>query len=447
MSEIHTKSQPIEPIRGNSLQFLPKPIPPRKKPTDKTRIIFTQHLQPSKGDLNVSIDEDLKIELDVSRSRKSSIDWGSPITDTPRNSSFNTASSPGKPKIKGVKYLVPALGDSHMINDDEGEVELGIFCINCQEMVPESLIESHSASCVRITEAVSRADTLGDLDSLKLRIEKMDEFLENKDKETIYRPSERNIIAVLKRLCKKLLDSNIANNKDSSSEVMKLIKSMLENFKGSLSLRIYSERLLTISKEQLEALDKIEKIDIEAKMKEVEQLKAQVKIFKERAETIQRTIFKTNPTGLKLDFGQLEDVNSDFSSGKTLSSCQSFRSLVSDERKSEIDLPPDFNDTENLDFPIGNSQEELQKYFYSQCLALKLKYNSRELVKLIPTSKLYEKAVEEKIPVEDWVNFIEEELKHPDKWVKKQSKRSRRSQPTNGNKKFQSFETIAEEDV
>lgn len=51
------------------------------------------------------------------------------------------------------------------------------------------------------------------------------------------------------------------------------------------------------------------------------------------------------------------------------------------------------------------------------------------------------------MPVENWVNFIDNELSHPENWIPNMTgKRSRRAQPTNKEKRIQYFETIMEEE-
>ncbi|CAG9328866.1 unnamed protein product [Blepharisma stoltei] len=400
---------------------------------------FKNYLSPVKGDLSMINFNDTQDGIDP------------PPNENPRIN-LNHFKKPVKRKIKKlelknkkspVKYLVPALGDFNSINDDVAEVEFGILCINCQEMIPESFIERHSFLCTKLSVSILKSDGLSDLENLHIKTQKMENFLENKEKEILYRSSERNIIVVLKRLCRRLMDSNKSQNGIATLEVIKSIKSMLENFKGSLSLRIYSERLLTISQEQSQAIQVIEQNEIESKIKEVTELKKQVKIFKERAESLQKSIFKNKHPELRLNLELLETINSEFSSTESLNSASSFRSTFCDEKQGELDTV----ETENNGPSIGDSKDSLQKYFYSQCLALKIKNNSKELVKLVPASKLYEKAIQENIPVDEWVDFIEEELKYPERWVRAQSRRSRRSQPLNGNKKSFTFESIIEEEV
>lgn len=53
----------------------------------------------------------------------------------------------------------------------------------------------------------------------------------------------------------------------------------------------------------------------------------------------------------------------------------------------------------------AESPEALEKYFYSQCIKNKLKEQSSKALSMFD---LYQKCIENNIPVEDWKNFIHE---------------------------------------
>lgn len=354
--------------------------------------------------------------------------------------------------LKFSQRLLPPLGDFGALNDPDAEISIGISCMNCQNMIADFLIEKHSLTCTSISDDVLQMDEQSPIELTRFKIFKLSNFLENKDNDIIYKPSERNIIAILIRLCKKLLEHDDLKP-TQSLEVTKSIKCLLDGFKGSLSLRIYTERLLTLSNEYHDILASLEKSELESKKLEVEDLISKVQVYKKRAQTIQKSIFKTNPAVkldlTKLGFTRLEDVNSDISSTRSLKSDLSMTSFIDDEKFNESDISEAEDHSEVRNISKGETKEELQRYFYSQCLAFKLKFNSKDFIKHIPTSRIYQKALDENIPVENWLVFIENELNLPENLVKimNQPRKSRRSQPKNSNKKLHYFETIVEEDV
>ncbi|CAG9318842.1 unnamed protein product [Blepharisma stoltei] len=328
-----------------------------------------------------------------------------------------------------------------IISKEQGEIEFGITCINCQEIVPENLIESHSKYCTTISEEVFKVDGSTEIEQFEFRIKKMINFLKDKELQSNYRPTEKNIISVLQKVCKNLLSSNKTASKELNIEVRKYIEAMLEKFKASLSLRIYAERLLLLCKEQLAVLYRIDQKPSEIKMKE--EIENREGVYTKKTDIKEKLIIRTNTNKIVSDSEKIANVNSDISSSQTFNS--GFSS-ISDIKESDLCMIENLNDLESNLSSFNYSQEELQKYFYSKCLELKLKYSSKKMVKLIPVAKLYSKVIENNMPAQEWAEFIEEELKNPEKWVVKEKKRCQKSKLRN-DQKSQQFESIIEEDL
>ena len=64
------------------------------------------------------------------------------------------------------------------------------------------------------------------------------------------------------------------------------------------------------------------------------------------------------------------------------------------------------------------STEDLQRYFYSKCLVIKLGFSSRDPAQFIQIPDLYRKVKESGIPVDMWEDFIKEQFKRPELWIK-----------------------------
>lgn len=306
------------------------------------------------------------------------------------------------------------------------DISFGLLCINCYEMIPNSLIMHHSLNCNPITEGISD-NCLEKFECIKHKIDRLRLFLDV-NIYTDFSQSDKHKVLLLKELCAKALKSNFVYQKPLLLSISQNVKNMLCNFDGPISLRLYVERLNSLFDEIKETYESIE---IEEKRKEIEELKQKVEIFKNRAEVLQKTFFKSNPA-LIISFTKLDDIDSDVEvpprSGSSIGSVISARESIDSNLKSP-----------------KNTKDGLQKYFYSKCLAAKL--NNSERVENVPVSSLYLKVLEMKLPIENWPEFIESELQHPENWANTRvSRRTSNSVKSFSNKNF-TFETIQEEDI
>jgi DNA-binding protein H-NS len=204
-------------------------------------------------------------------------------------------------------------------------------------------------------------------------------------------------------------------------------------FKGTDAMLLYLERVRSLALEQEATLREAE---LKKKREEVEDLREEVEIQKRKVQTWQRTLQKarvSEPT-------KLEDIQSEVNSAKSASSDASM-SLMQDDMKGEYLL----EEEPKLDrSPLDG--EELKRVFFSQCLAIKLGFKPKDPAQAVPIPALYRKALEAKISVENWPEFIHKELNQPEQWITK-AKPSRRFAPRPINTKFTYFETIKEEEV
>lgn len=282
---------------------------------------------------------------------------------------------------------------------------INILCINCQDFVQMSLIEQHSKNCIQLSESVKRLDLYSPLVQVRFRLEKLRDLL-NSLLNT--RPGDSNYNSIFLRLISKLLEVKETTDADKNKQVMEALSSLMVTFKGSAALLIYGERLKSLAYEQMMTLR--DAID-------------------EKPEAPK----PTRPPQKRSYISQLQDIKSDTSS------------VIS--RNTDFTPSSRGNDEENIieftDHIVNPDEVDLQRFFYSQCLAVKLTYNSKSLAQYVSIPKLFEEAKNQKVPIDDWTAFIRQELRSPERWLDRSKiRKSKHSQPKNFPPRF---ETIVEE--
>jgi hypothetical protein len=63
-----------------------------------------------------------------------------------------------------------------------------------------------------------------------------------------------------------------------------------------------------------------------------------------------------------------------------------------------------------LEQPRQNVIADLKKHFYSQCLVIKLTYPQKSAAHQVPISQMFRQVVEQRIPVDQWPEFIKSRL-------------------------------------
>ena len=303
---------------------------------------------------------------------------------------------------------------------------LNINCMNCQELIPIEKIEDHSKVCTTTPENVKNIESGEYLSQIMFKLQKLENCLNDMSRNPELRPGDKNYIAIFSRLCQKVIKNNSIEDVDS---VMQSLSSLLVTFKGSLSIRVYADRLQALAQEQKLGFQELE---IENKKQELEKIKEQVEKYKTRTQVLQKTLLKTTPPNKIGELNRkLDEITSDIGSLYSSASELTANSAIEEEKQ-------DFE--ENL---TGNSTD-LRKHFYSLCLSLKMKSSGKASVQNVSIQKLYKEAIETNVPPDVWPQFITNQLKNPLKWA--EETRPRRFQPKNSSMKSQYFEVIVEED-
>jgi hypothetical protein len=288
------------------------------------------------------------------------------------------------------------------------EESMNVLCINCQEFIHLDMIELHSRSCTTLSSTVKQLELYSPLVQVRFRLEKLKDLLNSL---LSTRPGDSNYNSIYLRLIGKLLEVRETVDAEKNTQVMEALTSLMVTFKGSPALLIYGERLKSLAYEQNMALREV--------MAEVPEVRP------------------TRPIQKTMQPSRLASVRSETSSAVSLSSDFGLSSSRTEEH-SVIEFTSSYSAPEEVD---------LQRYFYSQCLAVKLTYNSKNLAQYVSIPKLYDEVKRQRLPIEVWASFIKQELKHPDKWVdSNRVRKSKHSQPKNLQRIVRQFDPIVEEE-
>lgn len=289
------------------------------------------------------------------------------------------------------------------------ENPLDILCLNCQEMINYHKISVHSALCVYPPDLIISLESKPWL-YINHRLERLKSTLENIL--LIRCPKEAFPYKYLLNKTIKLL--LISEPHSDSVETCNEITLALKKFSKSMihpGLIIYSERLKQLSGEKTVLL--IESLAANGFSEDIVKLltKKYSEILKIRLEASgvpnERRILK----GLSENLQNIDEIASQVSKVMTQrSSTSSFMSPDGDQ-PNECDI----NDIDKMYListkeQTQNTEKDLQKYFYSQCLAIKIKYNSSRPLRV---HDLYKKAKQLNLPMKEWEKFIRTELNCP----------------------------------
>mmetsp|Transcript_17226 Transcript_17226/g.17148 ORF Transcript_17226/g.17148 Transcript_17226/m.17148 type:complete len:350 (-) Transcript_17226:12-1061(-) len=344
-----------------------------------------------------------------------------------------------RPSMIGASPIYEKLSTSRKIEkkpiEEDSETELNILCINCQNLINVNIIEEHSLHCVRVSENVLEVESGSFLLQTNFKLQKLEKCLADIAATPGLRPGDKNYIAILSRMCNKISNITPPAFKDNA-EVLTSLSSLLVTFRGSLSIRIYADRLQSLAQDQKLA---IQEYEIEQKKQEVNKLRDDVEKYRSRAAILQRTILK-HPGMKETDINRkLEEISSEISSFKSVNSSVVSSSII-EEDMTKVE---EFEDlTERT-----NGGDNLQRFFYSICLGIKMKSASSSHIQNIDIQKLYNEAVTNSIPIENWSIWVSQALKNPERWIEKKVKTNRRRQPRSSFLKEQYFETIIEEEA
>lgn len=304
-------------------------------------------------------------------------------------------------------------------------VQLSVLCINCEEMVDVAYVEQHSQICTRISEEVRKAERSEDpLNPVHLRTTKLRLFLQHLAEDS--RSGERNYLMIMMRLLQQLANTP---TDESTQEVLKSLSSLIATFTGADSMLLFLERVRSLALEQANALNLLE---LQRKKNEIEDLRGQVQVQKQKVQIWQRTLLKARESAPPPQIDVLKSEAVSLKSG----SDSTFSLAVEDEAAGQLFAMPREDQLRD--------SEELKRAFFSQCLAVKMSMKPKDRAQIVSIPPLFEKAMTQKVPVEEWPEFIRKELSSPENWGEKKATPKRFSARA-VNTRFSYFETIPEE--
>jgi hypothetical protein len=242
--------------------------------------------------------------------------------------------------------------------------DFSVLCINCQVMIPSQQAEDHSRDCFVVSTQVKQVEESSSAEQVRFKLLRMNEFLESQSTAGLS-PSEADYLKNYRRICTELLTPTIP----AVNEVYESLQSLLLNFAGSHAILLYGERLKALCTEQL---------------------------LISHGHPVITQLSKLPPRKPLC----IDTLNSE------LGSQADFMSSLPSDRASVV----------SMNFDVCAESDNM-RYFYSQCLTVKLKHDSHSLVQRASIPKLFRYALSINVPIANWPEFIQHELSHPDKWV------------------------------
>lgn len=295
---------------------------------------------------------------------------------------------------------------------------IDVLCINCENMISLEKISIHSTICMAPTQYVLKLSHTNPLKMLDFKLDKLKCSIESilQEKNKPLTTDEKMIFTYIVRYSGEVLGVKepVRENVEKCQKIAEEINRFPLDF-ISPCVVIYVERVKMIAIEKGHAIEnECQKVEanmslgsiLESRASQLEGLKKQILKFKQA----------TGDLDTRAECLEINSVVDDIGSKRSLGS--SIMSPKEGLRLCEIDeLDNMFIEQEKVNKERSNA--DLQKYFYSKCLVMKLGFSSRDPAQFIQIPDLYRRVRETCLPVEKWEDFIKEQFKNPEIWVKK----------------------------
>lgn len=260
--------------------------------------------------------------------------------------------------------------------------KLDVTCINCQNLIPLDKIENHSKVCTNIQADIQRLEQGSYLNEVLFKLTKLQACLNDQSQYNLG-ASDKNYLKILTRFCETCKFGTFLTIESTLQSLFEL----LSNFKGTLPIRIYAERLQILL---VELRTLLEQTEIENKKQELQKIKNEVEKYKNRTEIIQQTLMKTvSADKLRIIREKIFEISAENISDETSEASRNM-----EEEKTE-----------------DSEYKTLQKHFFSLCLSIKMKLPKNLRTKNFSIQELFVKAKKMKISPDNWAEFISQELK------------------------------------
>eukprot|EP00742_Colponemidia_sp_Colp-10_P004528 GILJ01004833.1.p1 GENE.GILJ01004833.1~~GILJ01004833.1.p1 ORF type:complete len:326 (+),score=29.88 GILJ01004833.1:2-979(+) len=295
-----------------------------------------------------------------------------------------------------------------------------LLCLNCHEMMAGDQVEAHSTVCTEVTEQVTFAEQHPELHiEIDFKLRKLTDVLHRRVWECQHKGHVAEAsISFLHYMLKVSQDATALHVYDHSS--LSTLLSLLSNLKTTTRLFVssktprmwmYAARLAILLKDKasLCSATQASPMTIAA---EGNQLTSFSTASLSQHNTVSRNSKHTDTSSLKDDIqftmprgskGQLEDDCVSASGASDITRASSIASFTTDYRM----IPDGLSEYGSAKTDFESDQ---QRYFYSQCFAVKLSFESTHPAQYISVPQLYQTVKQRQIPPEQWPKFIYGEL-------------------------------------
>jgi hypothetical protein len=196
---------------------------------------------------------------------------------------------------------------------------------------------------------------------------------------TTVQPGDANYNSIFMRIVGTLIEVRQEADWEKSRQALEALTTVMVTFKGSPNLLLYGERLKSLAHEQIAALKEPSagpSSDVKAWILSARRALVPIKLARIRSET-----------------SSDHALQSDASIG-----------LETEQDQFDVAERPEFINA-----------GDMQRSFYSKCIAMKLQYNSRHPAQRVSIAKLYEEVRKLRLSMDSWAAFIQKELESPRK--------------------------------
>ena len=324
------------------------------------------------------------------------------------SSTLNTEMPTTNPVWHSTGDIVPNF------NNEEDVVMLDVFCINCHHLIKIEDIDSHSNFCTKFVDEASETYRMNykqsnEVSKISRLMERINDVVEQKS----IKPSDSSFLKVLHRFANRIVNSKEEKLKGEIEQIVSSLDSVIEDSMVSMLVILYAERLKNMINEILLNIDMDE---LDKCISKTEKLKAQLDNYKNYSKDLSELIYSNGISPILSK--KIEDINSDIHSKYSDISEITSQSTVNEGQ---------INEEEFIEFPdIHPEAGGLRRFFYSECLSIKLGFPANSNAQKVPVGVLYQKALDDGIKPENWQEFIKIHLSQAEKFLGQGFNKNRR---------------------
>ena len=309
-----------------------------------------------------------------------------------------------------------------------------IPCMNCGNLVEIDKIEKHSLNCFKVSNNILYLELPNkETNNINYKLKKLNDYITNIEKEE-NSDNIKYLITVLKEYIEKVLKINKINN-ENIKELKNIYKNftMLNNSKhSSLNFIILIDRARILVQEKIKIfkniINKTEiskspkslsnnrsqqsefETQINKKSKELEKINQEMQLEKIKVKNLRDSVFSKSScfkikNGLSTYNGNVINITNNRYNNKSLKNSNS-----------SVEISLDNNSNGSFENSSYASTKSKKKLFFREVIRIKLEklHNSHRGQK-IPPAIIWENALKENIPENNWESFILHELNNPQK--------------------------------